>query len=252
MELSGRVMLRNGLVAVVLAASLAPPALAGAGAPQRAPHCAPGTRPLTGSTRVAFAGTAIRPTRVHASPGGRVTARFGLKNANGAPTVFGILGERVEASCRVAWLHVELPMRPNESSGWIRAADVARRAVHTRITVDLARLRVSVYRFGKLVLTTPAAVGSSATPTPRGRYYVDQRLVPSDPSGPFGPGAVGLSAFSPVLTGWTQGGPVAIHGTNEPWSIGHRVSNGCIRVPNPMLRRLFRLAVTGTPVLITR
>jgi lipoprotein-anchoring transpeptidase ErfK/SrfK len=252
MELSGRVMLRNSVVAVALAASLASTALAGTGAPRKAPHCVAGTRPLTVSATVAFAGTALRPTRVHASPGGRVIARFGLENANGAPTVFGILGERVGESCRVGWLHVELPMRPNESTGWIRASDVERRAVHTRITVDLARLRVRVYRFGRLVLTTRAAVGSSATPTPRGRYYVDQRLVPSDPNGPFGPGAVGLSAFSPVLTGWTQGGPVAIHGTNEPWSIGRRVSNGCIRVPNPVLRRLFRLAVTGTPVLIVR
>jgi len=245
-------MLRNGVVAVALAAIFASGALAGTGAPRRAPQCVPGTRPLTGSTKVAFAGTAVRPTRVHASPGGAVIARFGLRNANDAPTVFGILGERVDGRCRVSWLHVELPMRPNEATGWIRVSDVARRAVHTRITVDLSQLRVRVYRFGRLVLTAPAAVGSSATPTPLGRYYVNQRLVPSDPNGPFGPGAVGLSAFSPVLTGWTQGGPVAIHGTNEPWSIGHRVSNGCIRVPNPLLRRLFRLAVTGTPVLITR
>jgi lipoprotein-anchoring transpeptidase ErfK/SrfK len=248
MELSGRVMLRNGVVSVAFALLFASNALA---AP-KAPHCRAGVRPLTGSAKVAFAGTALRPTRVYARPGGRVIARFGLTNANGATTVFGIVGERVEASCRVRWLHVELPMRPNESTGWIHAVDVARRAVHTRITVDLAQLRVRVYRFGRLVLSTPAAVGSSATPTPRGRYYVNQRLIPSDPNGPFGPGAVGLSAFSPVLTGWTQGGPVAIHGTNEPWSIGRRVSNGCIRVPNAMLRRLFRLAVTGTPVLITR
>jgi lipoprotein-anchoring transpeptidase ErfK/SrfK len=55
-----------------------------------------------------------------------------------------------------------------------------------------------------------------------------------------------------VLTGWAQGGPVAIHGTNEPWSIGHAVSNGCIRLPNAVARRVFRLALAGTPVLIRR
>ena len=102
------------------------------------------------------------------------------------------------------------------------------------------------------MLSSRAAVGSSATPTPLGRYYVNQRLVPSDTAGPFGPGAVGISAFSPVLTGWAQGGPIAIHGTNEPWSIGHAVSNGCIRLPNPALRRLFKQALAGTPVLIRR
>jgi lipoprotein-anchoring transpeptidase ErfK/SrfK len=94
------------------------------------------------------------------------------------------------------------------------------------------------------------AVGSPATPTPTGTFYVNQRLVPSDSSGPFGPGAIGISAFSDVLTGWAQGGPVAIHGTNEPWSIGHAVSNGCIRLPNAMLSRIWPLAVAGTPVII--
>ena len=97
---------------------------------------------------------------------------------------------------------------------------------------------------------TTVAVGSSATPTPTGSYYVNQRLIPTDTSGPFGPGAIGISAFSNVLTGWAQGGPIAIHGTNEPWSIGHAVSNGCIRLPNATLVQVFREAVAGTPVII--
>jgi lipoprotein-anchoring transpeptidase ErfK/SrfK len=75
--------------------------------------------------------------------------------------------------------------------------------------------------------------------------------VPTDKQGPYGPGALGISAFSNVLTGWTQGGPIAIHGTDEPWSIGHAVSNGCIRLPNATLLRVFRMAVAGTPVIIT-
>jgi lipoprotein-anchoring transpeptidase ErfK/SrfK len=53
-----------------------------------------------------------------------------------------------------------------------------------------------------------------------------------------------------VLTGGAQGGPVAIHGTNAPWSIGEAVSNGCIRVANADLRRLSAAAVAGTPVVI--
>jgi lipoprotein-anchoring transpeptidase ErfK/SrfK len=243
-------MVRSGFAAAALAALAA---LAAGAAHAAQPRCAAGIRGLASSAKVAYAATAVRPTAAYAQPGGgRVTHRFGLVNANGARTVFGIVGERVEHSCSVEWLHVELPIRPNQATGWIRVADVTRRAVHTRITVDLSQLRVRVYRFGRLVLSTPAAVGSSATPTPRGRYYVNQRLIPENPYGAYGPGAVGLSAFSPVLTGWMQGGPVAIHGTNEPWSIGHRVSNGCIRVPNTVLRKLFRLAVTGTPVQIYR
>jgi lipoprotein-anchoring transpeptidase ErfK/SrfK len=103
-----------------------------------------------------------------------------------------------------------------------------------------------------VVLRTKVAVGSPATPTPTGSYYVNQRLIPSDQSGPFGPAALGISAFSNVLTGWTQGGPIGIHGTNQPWSIGHAVSNGCVRLPNPVLRRLFRATPAGTPVVIGR
>jgi lipoprotein-anchoring transpeptidase ErfK/SrfK len=68
----------------------------------------------------------------------------------------------------------------------------------------------------------------------------------------YGPGAIGISAFSRVLTGWGQGGPIAIHGTDEPWSIGHAVSDGCIRVHNRVLRRIFRSTLAGTPVIIRR
>ncbi len=48
----------------------------------------------------------------------------------------------------------------------------------------------------------------------------------------------------------TEGGPIGIHGTDEPWSIGHDVSNGCIRVSNPTITRLFAQTLSGTPVII--
>jgi lipoprotein-anchoring transpeptidase ErfK/SrfK len=252
-------MFRNCVVTVTLAALVA----AGCGgttethsqssAPgPRVERCAAGTRSLATSTTVAWAANVQRPTTAFRAPGGAAIERFGVVNLNKAAMVFGVLGERVDSRCRVSWLHVALPIRPNGATGWVRAANVVRTRVHTRITVDLSERRVRLYRDGRLVLTAPAAIGSSATPTPLGRYYVNQRLIPDDPNGPYGPGAVGISAFSPVLTGWTQGGPIAIHGTNEPWSIGRAVSNGCIRIPNALLRRLFAVAVEGTPVLIRR
>jgi lipoprotein-anchoring transpeptidase ErfK/SrfK len=141
-------------------------------------------------------------------------------------------------------------MRPNGSTGWVasRALDVA--VVRTRIEVDLSSRRLTLFRAGRPLLRAPVAIGSSATPTPTGRYYVNQRLIPTDRTGPFGPGAVGISAFSDVLTGWTQGGPIAIHGTDAPWSIGRAVSNGCIRLRNATLLRVFQAALAGTPVII--
>jgi lipoprotein-anchoring transpeptidase ErfK/SrfK len=215
-------------------------------------HCAAGAQEPVGSAEVAVAAVVTKPTTAYREPGGRPVASFGMVNVNGFPNVFSVLSRRVDSHCRPRWLHVQLPIRPNGATGWIRAANVDTAPLRTRIVVDLSERRVSFYKQGRLVLSSPAAIGSSATPTPLGRYYVNQRLIPSDKGGPFGPGAVGISAFSPVLTGWAQGGPIAIHGTNQPWSIGQAVSNGCIRLPNPVLKRLFRQTPAGTPVLIKR
>jgi lipoprotein-anchoring transpeptidase ErfK/SrfK len=212
--------------------------------------CPEGAHRRIGSADVNWAAYALRPTTAYRSPGRGAIARFGTRNVNRAPTVFGVVGEQVDRRCNATWLHVALPMRPNGVTGWVRARDVRRSLVRSRVVVDLSQRRLRLFKHGRLVLSSPVAIGSSATPTPLGRYYVNQRLVPTDPGGPFGPGAVGISAFSDVLTGWTQGGPIAIHGTNAPWSIGHSVSNGCIRLPNPALRRVFRLAIDGTPVVI--
>jgi lipoprotein-anchoring transpeptidase ErfK/SrfK len=141
-------------------------------------------------------------------------------------------------------------MKPNGITGYVRAADVDLAKVRTRLLVDLSDRRVTLFRDGRKAIETTSAIGSRATPTPIGRFYVNQRLIPTDPHGPFGPGAIGISAFSEVLTGWTQGGPIAIHGTNQPWTIGRAVSNGCLRVRNPVVQRIFDQALAGTPVVI--
>jgi lipoprotein-anchoring transpeptidase ErfK/SrfK len=205
-----------------------------------------------GSARVAYAAIVRGRASAFRRPGRGLLGRFGRLNVNGVPTVFAVRGAVVGPRCRPRWYRVQLPLRPNGITGYVRARDVELARVRTRIVVDLSDRRVSLFRNGRKTLETTAAIGSSATPTPVGRFYVNQRLIPSDPTGPFGPGAIGISAFSDVLTGWTQGGPIAIHGTNQPWSIGRAVSNGCIRVRNPILRRLFRSALTGTPVFIRR
>ena len=210
-------------------------------------RCAPGSvRAVAPEAAVVTA-----PVSAFRAPGRGRIDRFGLLNVNRFPTVFAVLAERVDARCDATWLRVELPVRPNGATGWVRADHVDRVAVRERIVVDVSQRTLRLYRGGKLLVRSTVAVGSDATPTPRGRYYVNQRLVPSDPTGPFGPGAIGISAFSPVLTGWAQGGPVAIHGTNEPWSIGRAVSNGCIRVPNAVLKKLWPLTPAGTPVVIS-
>jgi lipoprotein-anchoring transpeptidase ErfK/SrfK len=41
-----------------------------------------------------------------------------------------------------------------------------------------------------------------------------------------------------------------IHGTNEPWTIGKAVSNGCIRMLNDHVRELYELTPIGTRVVV--
>jgi hypothetical protein len=215
------------------------------------PTCEVADEPL-GTPEKTFAAVARRAVAVRDAPGGAVVERFGRLNPNGVSTVFGVLGRRVGADCEPRWYRVRLPRRPNGRTGWVRAADVSLVEVGTRILVDLSERRVTLHRGGRKLISTRAAIGSTATPTPTGSYYVDQRLRTTDVGGPFGPGAVGIAAYSEVLTGWTQGGPIAIHGTNRPDLIGQAVSNGCIRVRNDVLLRLFAATPEGTPVLIQR
>lgn len=226
----------------------------GGGASGAAPvaHCRSASSVPVGSSRVAVAAIVRRHARAYRRPGGRAFASFGHLNRNGYPTVLRVLSAVRRRNCSAAWYHVQLPIRPNGVTGFVRAGAVGLGRVGTRIRVDVSSRRLTLYRNGRPVLRTTVAVGARATPTPTGSYYVDQRLVPVNPSGPYGPGALGISAFSNVLTHWTQGGPVAIHGTNEPSSIGRAASNGCIRVRNRVLRRLFASTPAGTPVTITR
>jgi lipoprotein-anchoring transpeptidase ErfK/SrfK len=213
-------------------------------------HCTGGEVLPLGSARTAYAAAAPSGAVAYDRPSGAVVARFGAKNVNDYPTVFGIVGAVVRPDCSPRWYRVQLPKKPNGRTAFVRARALRVERVSTRIVVEVSKRRLTLYRNAKPVVTSAVAVGAPSTPTPTGRFYVNQRLVPTEPGGPFGPGAIGISAFSNVLTGWTQGGPVAIHGTNEPWSIGHAVSNGCIRLPNATLLKVFRETLAGTPVII--
>jgi lipoprotein-anchoring transpeptidase ErfK/SrfK len=214
--------------------------------------CVEGSFHRLGSPKLAYAAIVQSRAGVSRRPGERVFASFRKLNVNRVPTIFSIRGAIVDEKCDPQSYLVQIPKRPNGVTGWVPAEQVDVATVKTRLVVDLSEKRVTLYRDGRKVLSATAAIGAPATPTPTGRFYVNQRLIPTDPTGPFGPGAVGISAFSNVLTGWTQGGPIAIHGTNAPWSIGKAVSNGCIRLRNAVLQKVFAQALGGTPVLIRR
>jgi hypothetical protein len=207
-------------------------------------------RPLGGGT-VAYAAYVRARTVVYRRPGRTALATFGALNANRFPMVFGVLGSVTGPRCQPLWYRVRLPLRPNGTIGYVPATAVRLARVDTVIRVRLSTRLLTLYRGGRAVLRTPVAVGKPSTPTPLGRYYVNQRLLAANPAGAYGPAALGVSAFSDVLTHWLQGGPIGIHGTNEPWLIGQAASNGCIRLPNATMSRLFRQVPAGTPVIIS-
>lgn len=190
---------------------------------------------------------------IREEPQGRspVIARLGRLDENGFREVLGVIGPRSGAQCAPDWYRVELSVLPNGTTGWVRAWAVRMYRVRSRIVVDVSARRLRLYRSGKLEFETRAAVGASATPTPLGRFFVNERYVLHDERGPFGPAVLGISAHSNALQHvWVEDGPIGIHGTNEPWSIGHAASHGCIRVSNDVMRRLFPLAPAGTPVIV--
>jgi lipoprotein-anchoring transpeptidase ErfK/SrfK len=231
-------------VAIGLAAGLPSSALGRPGAPACTGQVA------VGSSRVAYFAAAKDRTVAYRGPGVGPFAHFRRLNVNGARTVFSVRGAVLDSRCRPTWYHVQLPIKPNGVTGYVSARSVVVGTVKTRILVDLSARRLTLYRDGRPTWRITVGVGSSKTPTPRGRFYVNQRVVARDPTGPWGPAALGISAFSPVLTDWTQGGPIAVHGTNEPGSIGRAASNGCVRVRNSTMRKLFAEVPAGTPVAI--
>ena len=164
----------------------------------------------------------------------------------GSPRVFLIETGPVDG-----WVEVSLPVRPNGSTGWVRASDLDLRVLDFKIFVDLSDRRLRLQRGDELVLESEVAIGSPQNPTPTGDYFVTDVVELADPGGPWGPFALGLSAFSDTITEFNGGdGIIGIHGTNRPASIGQPVSLGCVRVPNEIATLLADLVKLGTPVQI--
>jgi lipoprotein-anchoring transpeptidase ErfK/SrfK len=146
---------------------------------------------------------------------------------------------------------VSLPGRPNEATGWVEADQFTYAKVDQRIEVNLTQSTLSFFVRDELVLTTEVAIGSPTNPTPPGEFFVTDIVELTDPSGPWGPFALGLSARSDTITEFNGGdGIIGIHGTNRPDRIGDPVSLGCVRVPNEIIAELAEMVQLGIPVVI--
>jgi L,D-transpeptidase-like protein len=149
------------------------------------------------------------------------------------------------------WVRIRFPGLPNNLTGWLpREAVGGYHFVHTHLVVDLETLTAALLRDGRRIFHASVGVGAEGFPTPRGSFYVREKLTNFD-NPYYGPVAFGTSARSRVLTDWPDGGSIGIHGTNRPDLLPGRVSHGCIRLRNEDILRLNRLMPIGTPVTIT-
>ena len=124
------------------------------------------------------------------------------------------------------------------------------KAITTHLTIDRGKLKATLRKKGKTIWTSRVGIGAPGTVTPRGSFWIRERLSNLGGSPVYGPWAFGTSAYSETLTDWPGGGVVGIHGTDQPELIPGRPSHGCVRVPNARIKRLAKLMPVGTPISI--
>jgi hypothetical protein len=178
-------------------------------------------------------------------------ATFELDTQNPSGSFSPMLIEGAKRRAGEAWYRVLLPLRPNGSAAWVRESDVSLRRIDQRIEVDLSDRTLRYYVHDDLKKHFRVGVGTDATPTGTGTFYVWVKIRYASPYQPYGIAALGLSGFSPVLSEWPGGGRMAIHGTSSPSDLGNAVSHGCVRVFNDDLKSLLDVPL-GTPVEISR
>ncbi|TYR82490.1 L,D-transpeptidase [Priestia megaterium] len=107
---------------------------------------------------------------------------------------------------------------------------------------------------GEIEYIVKVATGKTADLTPEGEftvtvkvinpYYRRGKIEGGDPKNPLGVRWIGFDAKD------TDGRIYGIHGTNQLSSIGKYVSNGCIRVGNEEVTKLYDRIPLGTKVWI--
>jgi lipoprotein-anchoring transpeptidase ErfK/SrfK len=211
----------------------------------------PTPKALAAGAAVAVWTSVLRPATARARPNrsARPVAWLSRRTPEGSANVVLVIARAADARGRV-WVRARLATLPNGTTGWVpRSALGAYQTVRTRPIVDRERLTATLLRDGRSVFRADIGVGQARWPTPRGHFYIRNRLTRYR-SATYGPLAFGTSARSEQLTDWPAGGFVGIHGTDQPGLLPGRVSHGCIRMRNRDIVRLGQLMGVGTPVTI--
>jgi lipoprotein-anchoring transpeptidase ErfK/SrfK len=235
-------MNRTTRIAIAVTAALL---LSAAGSAAATPRPAAGIQQLASLNRATEAYS--NPTR--ASKAIQRVSQTGP--ITGEQTVLPVVAHATNAD-GTAWLKVLLPGRPNSHTGWITARSAAPGITHWRIIVRISTREVTVLWDNHVRRTFRAVVGKPSTPTPLGRFFVEENVaLYSQAVG--APYALALSARSNVLQEFDGGpGQIALHGTNNIGGVaGTAASHGCIRLGTQYITWLHYHIGPGTPVTIT-
>lgn len=154
------------------------------------------------------------------------------------------------------------PWRPGDGTPvTLPTAFILPAAARSGIVINLAELRL-YYFAGKRapVQSWPIGVGREYFTTPLGttrivRMQENPTWVPTASTRadrPELPAAVPPGPDNPLghlalYLGWPS---YAVHGTNQPWGVGRRVSRGCIRLYPEDITELYRQVKVGMPVTV--
>ncbi len=118
----------------------------------------------------------------------------------------------------------------------------------TFVLVDKSEFRLYFIKQGILFYMFPVALGTPKTPTYEGWWIVGKKEVMANPYGAWG--VLRLLLYSRGKKGNLHWSGYAIHGTNNPSSIGKEASHGCVRLFNEDVVRLSSIVSVGTEVFI--
>ena len=190
--------------------------------------------------------------RAQPSTSARKVAKLTRRSPEGTDDLVLVVARTTDDSGRV-WLQVRLPVRPNNTTGWVPESALSDlQPINTWLKIDTKAYKLTLIKNGKTVFSARVGVGQPQWPTPKGQFFIRAKLEKFGGAGSaYGPVAFITSATSPTLTDWPGGGIVGVHGTNTPDLIPGRISHGCVRLRNADILKLARLMPVGTPLTIT-
>lgn len=120
-----------------------------------------------------------------------------------------------------------------------------------KLVINTAAKSLAVYQHGVKTRLYLLGLGKYSTQTPIGYYDIDEKEVNPVWINPKTKAQIPSGPENPLGYRWMRFyGAYGIHGTNVESSVGHYVSNGCIRMREKDVEELFEIVKLGTPVEI--